>query len=108
MLKGKMVLTTNFFGTVLEETETTVTIQSIRRRVANNDLNDPIRRMYGVPDPDSYWYEDNTERVLAWESAGDIEVCETVPAFLEEACLGYKPPPLFLTTVIDGRSYIDW
>jgi len=107
MLNGKMVLTEDYFGTVLKETERSLTIRSIRRKEPNPDCDDPIRSYFCAPDPTFRWCAEDCERTMTREQAGVIKVCETVPSFLEEERLGYQPQ-LFLTTEVNGRMYIDW
>ncbi len=109
-LKGKWVLTTNFYGRILNEAEKeqAIILQSVRKRVLVDRSSDPIRRMYGAPLRWDYWLLDDTQQVVPWEEAREMKVCEEMPEFLAERHLGERHEPIFLTTVIDGRSYIDW
>ena len=83
-LKGKRVLTANYFGTVLNEAENepAVIIEVIRQRWEKHNDSE-LGRLAGVPTVRTGWSViKKTTMVLSWGQIGEITVCESMPKFL--------------------------
>ena len=107
MLKGKKILTADFFGTVLNDAdkERVLVVKIVRERIAG--LRCPIGYF-----PTRYkWYACDREVVIPWHlMSGVPQVVDRMPDWLSMRALrraarggGYN-----FTTTVKGRTYIDW
>jgi hypothetical protein len=107
MLKGKRILTENFFGTVLNdaEKEQVLIIRAIRER--NVDRWDSI--VYGTQTR-IWWAITDRVVVIPWVSAGHPQLCQQMPKGLYARVLNARPRRRGSShhTTIKGRRYIDW
>ena len=106
MLKGKRVLTQNYFGIILNDAEQAqvMIVHAIRQR--NVDSWDSV--VYGRQER-VFWTATDKVVVIPWISAGHPHLCEKMPKWLHLRILNARPRrPRHHVTTIKGRKYIDW
>ncbi len=89
MLKGKRVLTDNFFGTVLNdaERENVLILQVIRERIVQHNNRDVFDRMVGMSPVYIRWVVTNRIVAVPWAISGVANVCRLLPKKLHASRL---------------------
>jgi|GEM_PF-6633667 len=85
MLKGKRVLTDDYFGKVLNdaEKESVLILEVIRERVVRRNSQDSINVMLGIHATGVWWRVINpTVVAVPWSEVGRATICELVPKML--------------------------
>lgn len=107
MLKGKRILTENYFGTVLNdaEKEPCVIVRVIRWRKVW--YNSDIAVTAGLQRTEVSWHVSDEVKAVPWNLVGEITICEHLPKWLHLRSLRRSGRGHAMRR-IKGRNYIDW
>ncbi len=111
MLKGQRVLTSQYFGTVLNnaENEKVLILHVIRKRQVRHNSQDPISVILNVPPTESWWEACDEEVIVPWSLAGETKISPHLPTWLHLRVLKRRRfSGGHFTTTVKGKTYIDW
>lgn len=106
-LRGKLIRAGNLVGKVLNDPgdDGPIALQVLREKQTRQ--NDTIALFCGWAPTSSWWEERDQEVHFTREQLGPFEVLEKMPDYLQAKNLN-RMTGRPLTTMVNGRNYIDW